>query len=86
MLGLDRRIVPIWLQHSIANKFLDSDLWVHDQERVVRSGENKYSPKNLRLRSVSDISSNYVMKTESDTGTRAWRTWWTRFGLGLRLE
>jgi phenylpropionate dioxygenase-like ring-hydroxylating dioxygenase large terminal subunit len=26
--------LPIWLVHALQNRFLDSDVWVHDQERI----------------------------------------------------
>ena len=28
--------IPQWLIHSFSNKFLDSDIWIHDQERFSR--------------------------------------------------
>lgn len=35
-------LLPRWLLHAVTNKFLDSDIWVHDQERTVRSSKNKF--------------------------------------------
>jgi hypothetical protein len=64
-------LFPKWFLHSSSNKFLDSDLWVHDQERAVHNPLNSFAkdPKR-RLK--------YVMPTDSDTGTRYWRKWWTQ--------
>lgn len=31
---------PKWLLHSFTNRFLDSDVWIHDQERVQRGVRN----------------------------------------------
>ena len=30
------KFVPMWFTHSIVHRFLDSDLFVHDQERIAR--------------------------------------------------
>lgn len=76
---------PEWLSHSFSNKFLDTDVWVHDQERTQRAGVNPYlqhdSPtveqhETEGSSSHSPVGTKYVMTTESDTGTRAWRKWW----------
>jgi phenylpropionate dioxygenase-like ring-hydroxylating dioxygenase large terminal subunit len=62
---------PMWLRHGMGNRFLDSDLWIHDQERSVRKSVNSMvkDPKR-RLK--------YLMPTDSDTSTRFWRAWWTK--------
>jgi len=67
---LNSRKHPQWWQHILQNKFFDSDLWIHDQERFVSGiGINSFEePKPQR----------YVMPTASDNGVRGWRAWWTR--------
>lgn len=65
--------VPRWLVHSFANKFLDSDLWLHDQERNVRNTWDPYGESTQ----VSE-EKKYVMPTSSDKGCRSWRAWWMK--------
>jgi phenylpropionate dioxygenase-like ring-hydroxylating dioxygenase large terminal subunit len=77
-----RGLFPDWLSHSFTNKFLETDVWVHDQERTQRAGFNPYlqheSPTGELngSSSPSSVGTKYVMTTQSDTGTRAWRKWW----------
>ena len=68
--------VPTWLSHTFSNRFLDSDIWVHDQERAQRGhGGNAF----VADEKVSgDVGRKYVMPTASDAGTRLWRQWWRR--------
>lgn len=72
--------IPTWLSHSLTNKFLETDIWVHDQERTQRAGVNPYSQDSLTEglvpNSTSSIGTKYVLTTDSDTGTREWRKWW----------
>lgn len=77
--------LPVWLSHSLSNKFLDTDVWVHEQERTQRAGVNPYlQHENPTVGHVepdgtsspSSVGNKYVLTTESDTGTRAWRRWW----------
>lgn len=71
--------VPLWLIHGRSNNFLDSDVWVHDQERAVRQrdemGTNKGAPS----------AEGYVLPTSSDMGAAAWRRWWRRHMAGSPL-
>jgi phenylpropionate dioxygenase-like ring-hydroxylating dioxygenase large terminal subunit len=56
---------PTWFLHTLSNRFLDSDIWIHDQERVQRSGDNFYSEKKIMdPEAVSQTGKKYVMKTE----------------------
>ena len=73
--------IPVWLLHSFSNKFIDTDVWVHDQERFQRSSLNAFVPGKsdvIKPDSHSPVGKKYVMTTQSDTGARAWRTWWAK--------
>ena len=80
-----RRRFPKWLSHYLSNKFLDSDIWVHDQERTQRTNLNAFVPESNTRKQGEAVSVNgtspvilgdrYVMTTASDTGCRAWRKW-----------
>ena len=58
--------LPRWMVHAISNRFLNSDVWLHNAEIVTRSRSEKYAP--------------YVYASESDKGVIAYRNWWTRYG------
>lgn len=62
--------LPRWIKDSLTNKFLDTDIWVHDQERVARGLRNSFVPVGNE--------EGYVLPTESDTGCRLWRRWWNK--------
>jgi Pheophorbide a oxygenase len=58
--------VPVWFQHAASNRFLNTDSWLHDAERVMRqkSGGNQ----------------NYLFASESDGGVQGFRRWWSKYG------
>ena len=66
-----RKRLPTWLLHTFSNRFLDSDVWIHDQERTQRMKS-----------SGGDVGTKYVMPTQSDTGTRVFRQWWRKHMMG----
>ena len=74
--------IPLWLVHSKINSFLDTDIWIHDQERFQRSGGNSFLDPNTveegsdNKNIVSKVGDQYVLTTQSDTGCLAWRKWW----------
>jgi len=59
--------VPTWLGHAGSNRFLNTDMWLHDAERVLRS-----DPRGDRA---------YVTPTSSDIGANAFRTFWRKSGM-----
>jgi len=63
----------MWLSHSISGRFLDSDIWVHDQERMLRGLSNSYA-----VDVKSSASLPYILPTESDNGPRLFRLWWNK--------
>jgi len=67
--------IPTWLVHGFTNNFLDTDIWVHDQERAARGADsNLFSSPEERAK----LAPQYVMPSSSDLGVRAWRTWWAK--------
>jgi len=58
--------IPTWLTHAASNRFLNTDVWLHDAEIVARSR----STRNL----------NYIFGSQSDMGVRAFRQWWLKHG------
>jgi hypothetical protein len=41
---LFKRLLPTWLLHFFTIRFIDSDLWIHDQEIAVRNRAHFSSP------------------------------------------
>jgi phenylpropionate dioxygenase-like ring-hydroxylating dioxygenase large terminal subunit len=71
--------IPQWLLHTKSNDFIDTDVWVHDQERTQRSGINSFLPQNTEQDdTISLVGKKYVLTTQSDTSSRAWRIWWSK--------
>jgi hypothetical protein len=75
---------PIWLSHALSNRFLESDIWIHDQERFQRSGVNEFL-KEDDTPIVGEVAKKYVMTTESDIAPRLYRTWWKKHMIGSPL-
>eukprot|EP01039_Chlorochromonas_danica_P009375 gene9375-10353_t len=82
------RKLPKFLIHYMGMRFVDSDLWIHDQERAVRSLSNAFdeveedsvvSENNPMLGAVMPGSPKYALVTDSDKGTIAWRRWWRNY-------
>jgi len=65
---------PLWLLHAGSNRFLNSDVWLHDTEReVVRRKEAGIASKK-----VADM--DYIYSSQSDFGVSVFRTWWLQNG------
>jgi hypothetical protein len=58
--------LPDWLRHAASNRFLNTDVWLHNAEYQARMRSSKYTP--------------YLFATQSDTGVKAFRQWWSRHG------
>lgn len=58
--------LPTWLTHAASNRFLNTDIWLHDSEIAARSRSTK--------------SLNYIYGSQSDLGVRAYRQWWMKQG------
>ncbi len=67
---------PTWLLHAGSNRFLNSDIWLHDTEReVVRRKET------LPQASKKPFGLDYQYQSESDIGVSAFRKWWRDNGM-----
>ena len=63
-----------------SRRFLDSDIWIHDQERFARD------PALVgRAGAAGDGKLPYVLATGADQGPRIWRAWWGRHLAGSAL-
>ncbi|KAJ8601059.1 hypothetical protein CTAYLR_004490 [Chrysophaeum taylorii] len=60
--------VPTWLAHAATNRFLNTDVWLHDAELRLRAKEG-------------DERGAYNAVTSSDLGGSAWRTFWRDSGM-----
>lgn len=68
--------IPLWLKHAGANRFLNSDSWLHDTEReVVRRKETQ--PEVAKKLWGMD----YQYQSKSDTGVSCFRKWWKDNGM-----
>lgn len=58
-------VLPKWISHSFSNRFLETDIWLHDCE-LQASKSNK------------DAIDSYYLPTSSDIGPKIWRKWWSK--------
>ena len=64
-----RSRLPKWISHSFGNKFLETDIWLHNCEiegNKIMKSENK------------TLLDSYNTPTTSDIGPVIWRKWWQR--------
>ena len=83
------KFFPKWLMHVGSNRFLNTDTWLHNAERVARSN-TAVSPYNRRHGAVgvgaarvsrrASEGLNYLVATQSDLGPTAFRRWWSKHG------
>lgn len=69
--------LPDFLLHAGSNRFLNSDIWLHDTEREV------VKRKDLSLGQSAKKLANmdYTYASKSDTGVSVFRKWWKENGL-----
>mmetsp|Transcript_20669 Transcript_20669/g.31553 ORF Transcript_20669/g.31553 Transcript_20669/m.31553 type:complete len:523 (+) Transcript_20669:201-1769(+) len=63
--------IPIWLAHGASNRFLNTDTWLHDAERVARAISHE----------PTDNIDLYQSASQSDVGVKAFRKWWAKYGM-----
>jgi len=84
--------LPTWLLHSLSNRFVDTDVWLHDAERWARgtSGTDalgRGGTPGSKQSAETGVGPNgmrnlpYATPTSSDTGPTQFRRWWARSGL-----
>ena len=74
--------VPTWLGHLGSNRFLNTDLWLHETERAVRLDDNinkLNGPVSVGLarrgKTATVEGLNYIIGTKSDLGPTQFRKW-----------
>lgn len=66
--------LPTFLLHAGNNRFLNSDVWLHDTEReVVRR-------KEAGAAGTKPSQMDYVYASKSDAGVSLFRAWWRKHG------
>lgn len=65
--------VPKFLLHALFNRFLNTDSWLHDAERV--SVERRSA--NVSNKKLAGL--DYIMVTQSDLGVSSFRKWWMKY-------
>jgi len=78
------RIFPTWLLHLVSNRFVDTDIWLHEAEVAATNGLSPGASLGP-AQSVSSISGDrplpYVLPTSSDHAVIEWRRWWKTSGM-----
>mmetsp|Transcript_2132 Transcript_2132/g.3002 ORF Transcript_2132/g.3002 Transcript_2132/m.3002 type:complete len:357 (+) Transcript_2132:167-1237(+) len=69
--------LPQFLLHMGTNRFLNTDVWLHDGEReAIRRKDMLQNEENAKLAGL-----DYLYPTQSDLGTTTFRKWWLDFGM-----
>merc|ERR1719223_1036193 len=58
--------IPTWLSHAGTNRFLNTDVWLHEAE--------------IEARRRSEEVEDYVYASKSDFAPNTFRKWWNEFG------
>ncbi|AII17149.1 putative phaeophorbide a oxygenase [Aureococcus anophagefferens virus] len=62
-----RGIIPTWVVHAMSNRFLNTDIWLHNAE--------------IELRKNDKGDKAYTSMTTSDLGVNLWRKYWRSSGM-----
>lgn len=81
--GIASKFLPKWFQHRFWMRFFDSDIWLHDQEKVLRSPASSFDVQvNMNSSNVQNapekILDKFTLMTSADKGVIAWRQWWRK--------
>ena len=68
------KFVPAWLAHGASNRFLNTDVWLHDAEIELRKEDDSAPTRDFRA---------YRQVTSADVGPVAFRNWWRDSGMAL---
>ena len=60
-------IIPTWVVHAMSNRFLNTDIWLHNAEIELRKNEKG--------------DKAYTSMTTSDLGVNLWRQYWRSSGM-----
>ncbi len=67
---------PKWLLHAGSNRFLNSDVWLHDTEREVIRRKEALPTESKKLCGL-----DYQYQSKSDLGVSVFRQWWRDNGM-----
>ena len=70
--------LPKFLIHLASNRFLNSDIWLHDTERLLIQRKEEQEKDDEAKKSKFGL--NYLCPTQSDQGVIAFRKWWSDYG------
>lgn len=76
MNGFKKIKLPYWLMHAATNRFLNSDIWLHDTEREVVRRKETIPEVSKKL-----CAMDYQYQSKSDLGVSVFRKWWKEFGM-----
>jgi hypothetical protein len=78
--------VPTFLGHAGTNRFLNSDTWLHEAERNVRTKDSVINRLGgsvavgaAKAERKPFLDMNYVFASKSDMGPIAFRKWWWNY-------
>ena len=80
------KLAPRWLFHLGANRLFNSDTWLHDVERSVRTTNSINQQRGSIAVGAAGAGRNltnglnYISASKSDLGPTAFRKWWTTHG------
>mmetsp|Transcript_6608 Transcript_6608/g.9682 ORF Transcript_6608/g.9682 Transcript_6608/m.9682 type:complete len:446 (+) Transcript_6608:3-1340(+) len=73
--------LPTFLLHAGSNRFLNTDIWLHNTEREAarRKSLCKSSSSTATSRKLAGL--DYTYASQSDLGVSAFRKWWKKHGM-----
>mmetsp|Transcript_9028 Transcript_9028/g.13532 ORF Transcript_9028/g.13532 Transcript_9028/m.13532 type:complete len:525 (+) Transcript_9028:63-1637(+) len=83
---IQKKWFPPFLGHAGTNRFLNSDTWLHDTERNVRTRDNPINELggsvavgSARAEKKPFMDMNYIFASKSDMAISAFRKWWSTY-------
>lgn len=70
--------------HAFSNRFVDTDIWLHDCERWARGASDRDALPDAKARASATkglAGLPYNLPTTSDAGPRLFRKWWEQTGI-----
>lgn len=79
-------LFPTFLGHAGSNRFLNSDTWLHDAERNVRTRDSSINELggpvavgSAKAGKKPFLDMNYIFASKSDMAISAFRKWWSTY-------
>lgn len=83
---IQKKWFPPFLGHAGTNRFLNSDTWLHDTERNVRTRDNPINELggsvavgSARAEKKPFMDMNYIFASKSDMAISVFRKWWSTY-------